>query len=132
MAFRARCEVVLVMAGRIAPLYAHFGQVNRPRCRKRGKRVRGMAVGAFGNINRPLRIMRYILMWTDLFRTGRHIFGGRRDDLVKGGSVTIQTNRFWVVAELQMMPCIDTGTTSFGSWPLPDFETVPVVGATVG
>jgi hypothetical protein len=84
MALLAGRKILLMMASGIAPLHAHFGQVNRPLCRQRIKRMRRVAVAAFGNVRLLFRTVRHISMGTGLFPAGRHVLGGSFDEFVKG------------------------------------------------
>jgi hypothetical protein len=58
--FLARREVLLVMAGRIAPVHAQLLQIDRTRGGRGRNRVGSVAVPAFGDVGRLLRIMRHV------------------------------------------------------------------------
>lgn len=52
--------------------------------------MRGVALGALGNVFVLFRIVRHIPMGTDLFAAGRHVIGGSFDEIAEG-SVAAET-----------------------------------------
>ena len=46
--------------------------------------MRGVALGALGDVFVLFRIVRHISMGTDLFAAGRHVIGGSFNDLAEG------------------------------------------------
>jgi len=60
--------------------------------------MRGVALGALGNVFLLFRIVRHISMGTDLFAAGRHVIGGSFDEIAEG-SVATETLVFCLRAQ---------------------------------
>jgi hypothetical protein len=90
MALLARGEIILMVAGRVAPIdawLAHRGNVSG--CRRR--RMWLMAIAAFRDRLSLFRSVRHIIVWGDLLPAWRHIARDRPSEFIEG-PVTFQTH----------------------------------------
>jgi hypothetical protein len=90
MALLARGEIILMVAGRVAPIdawLAHRGNVSG--CRRR--RMWLMAIAAFRDRLCLFRSVRHIIVWGDLLPAWRHIARDRPSEFIEG-PVTFQTH----------------------------------------
>lgn len=90
MAVLARRQIVLVVASSIAPLDIWLGKGSKITCSRR-QWMRLMAITALGNRLRILRIVRYVLVGSDLLSARSDIVARRRGEFIER-SVAIQAH----------------------------------------